>query len=418
MSWNRSRGALIVCAVVVAAVSGFAGCGKDLSPLKAKALGLVDTYRPQLESGLKTVGGLLDQAKTLPADTPVVGDLVKKLGDQKGNLEKLQGLLAEIPGKVESATKEGKEEELTKLVGTLETDVGGGIAAATTAATESGKVIEATKTELVGKTQKDGTAKIAELGGALNAAIAKLDAQIATWKGMPADAPGVADALKGAEALKATADAAATTLAGAPARIDESAKANDPAALGALVATLTGEIEGATKKIETELEALKTAQAGAVPADFAKALSTGFEVKGKPEGIEAQLIAFIEDAAKVVDDKTWFNFDRLNFASGATELDMEASKDQLANIAEIMKAFPNVSLKIGGYTDADGNAGANRKLSQKRAEAVMAAVVALGIDKGRLAAEGYGPEHPVCPANDTDECKAQNRRIAVRVTAK
>ena len=36
----------------------------------------------------------------------------------------------------------------------------------------------------------------------------------------------------------------------------------------------------------------------------------------------------------------------------------------------------------------------------------------------RLAAEGYGPEHPPCPANDTDECKAQNRRIALRVAAK
>ena len=36
----------------------------------------------------------------------------------------------------------------------------------------------------------------------------------------------------------------------------------------------------------------------------------------------------------------------------------------------------------------------------------------------RLEAEGYGAEHPVCAANDTDECKAQNRRIALRVTAK
>jgi K(+)-stimulated pyrophosphate-energized sodium pump len=49
---------------------------------------------------------------------------------------------------------------------------------------------------------------------------------------------------------------------------------------------------------------------------------------------------------------------------------------------------------------------------------VVKELVALGVDAKRLAAEGYGPEYPVCAANDTDECKAQNRRIAVRVTAK
>ena len=46
------------------------------------------------------------------------------------------------------------------------------------------------------------------------------------------------------------------------------------------------------------------------------------------------------------------------------------------------------------------------------------ALVAAGVEKGRLEAEGYGQEHPVCPANDTEECKAQNRRIDVNVQAR
>ena len=49
---------------------------------------------------------------------------------------------------------------------------------------------------------------------------------------------------------------------------------------------------------------------------------------------------------------------------------------------------------------------------------MVAALIEAGIAKERLEAEGYGPEFPVCAANDTPECKAQNRRIAVRVTAK
>jgi outer membrane protein OmpA-like peptidoglycan-associated protein len=35
-----------------------------------------------------------------------------------------------------------------------------------------------------------------------------------------------------------------------------------------------------------------------------------------------------------------------------------------------------------------------------------------------LTAQGFGPTHPVCPKNDTEDCKAQNRRTALRVTAK
>lgn len=154
------------------------------------------------------------------------------------------------------------------------------------------------------------------------------------------------------------------------------------------------------------------------PAAFEKKLSTGYDIKGAATGIEHDLLAFVEDAAKPVDTKTWFNFDQLVFKTGAAELDMDESKAQLDNIAEILKAFPKVKLKIGGYTDNTGAADVNKKLSQERADAVKKALVAKGTAPARLEAEGYGPEHAVCPANDTDECKAKNRRIAVRVMEK
>jgi K(+)-stimulated pyrophosphate-energized sodium pump len=86
-------------------------------------------------------------------------------------------------------------------------------------------------------------------------------------------------------------------------------------------------------------------------------------------------------------------------------------------MAQILKAFPAVNIKIGGYTDNTGSAQTNKKLSQDRADVVMAELVQLGIDKARLAAEGYGPEHPVA-SNDTEAGRAENRRIAVRVTKK
>lgn len=156
--------------------------------------------------------------------------------------------------------------------------------------------------------------------------------------------------------------------------------------------------------------------ASAVVASFSKKLSSGFEIKGNGNGIESSLISFIEDQGKAVDKTTWFNFDNLLFDTGKSTLKPE-SDVQITNIAEIMKAFPAVKLKIGGYTDNVGSEASNMKLSTARAKATVAAIVAKGIDAARLEAEGYGPQNPVA-SNDTEEGRAQNRRIAARVTAK
>jgi len=168
----------------------------------------------------------------------------------------------------------------------------------------------------------------------------------------------------------------------------------------------------------TAIKAAEMAEAAkAAAAGFMKKLSSGFEIKGNTDGIESQLIAFIEDASKPVDKTTWFNFDRLTFNTGSAEIDMEKSRAQLTNIYEVLKAFPKVKLKVGGYTDNVGKEAANQKLSTDRAKATVAALEGMGIEKGRLAPEGYGSQHPVA-SNDTEEGRAQNRRIAVRVTEK
>ena len=139
-------------------------------------------------------------------------------------------------------------------------------------------------------------------------------------------------------------------------------------------------------------------------------------LKAAPDGIEDQLIAFLNDPSKQVDKTTWFNFDRLLFDTGKATLKPE-SKLQLQNVAEILKGFPRVSVKIGGYTDNTGNKAANKKLSTDRAGSVVKSLVALGIAKTRLASEGYGDQYPVA-SNDTAEGREQNRRIAIRVTKK
>lgn len=183
------------------------------------------------------------------------------------------------------------------------------------------------------------------------------------------------------------------------------------AAVGTDATALAAEVSA----LEAEARAAAAAQKAAV---YEKKLTSGYSLSGNLHGIEAQLVGFIEDAGRPVDKTTWFNFDRLRFKTGSAAVEMETSREQLANIAEILKAYPAVKLKIGGYTDNQGKAELNKKLSSDRASAVMAEIVKLGAQPGRLEAEGYGAEFPECPANDTEECRAQNRRIAIRVLAK
>ncbi len=144
-------------------------------------------------------------------------------------------------------------------------------------------------------------------------------------------------------------------------------------------------------------------------------LKDGVELNVGQNSVENRLVDFIE-SDKPADKTTWFSFDRLYFESGSSTLKAE-SQEQLKNIAAIMKAYPNIKLKLGGYTDNTGPEDVNMRISGERAKAALDALVALGVAGDRLEAEGYGPQHPIA-SNDTPEGRAQNRRIDVRVAEK
>jgi outer membrane protein OmpA-like peptidoglycan-associated protein len=153
-------------------------------------------------------------------------------------------------------------------------------------------------------------------------------------------------------------------------------------------------------------------------APYERVLSTGYRVKGATDGVESRLIGFLEDPRRKIDETTWFTFDRLSFVQNGSELDLQGSRSQLDNVAQILGAYPAAKLVIGGYTDNAGPAAAGKKRSQQQAQAVKQALVQTGVAAPRLGAEGFGAANPLCAANDSEACKAQNRRIAARVTAK
>lgn len=123
---------------------------------------------------------------------------------------------------------------------------------------------------------------------------------------------------------------------------------------------------------------------------------------------------FLDDGPAAVDGAAWFDFDRLLFASGKATL-QSASQEQLINIAAILNAYPQVRIRIGGYTDNTGDPGANLRLSEERANNVMDELVKLGIDPARMSARGYGEHDPIAD-NSTEDGRQKNRRISLRVT--
>jgi OOP family OmpA-OmpF porin len=89
---------------------------------------------------------------------------------------------------------------------------------------------------------------------------------------------------------------------------------------------------------------------------------------------------------------------------------------KILKISEFMKQYPAVNVVIEGYTDNQGGTLKNKKLSQKRADAVKDALVASGVFAGRLTAVGFGPASPVAD-NKTPEGRAKNRRVVAHAKA-
>ena len=144
-------------------------------------------------------------------------------------------------------------------------------------------------------------------------------------------------------------------------------------------------------------------------------LPDGVELDAYRGGIEDKLVTFLNDPASQGGKDVWFDFDNLNFQTGSAEITAESMR-QVNNIAAILKAYPKLKIKIGGYTDKSGDVAVNKKLSQDRADAVLKALKDTGSNSAQLVgAEGYGSEFAKAAADAPDEERRLDRRIAVGV---
>ena len=85
---------------------------------------------------------------------------------------------------------------------------------------------------------------------------------------------------------------------------------------------------------------------------------------------------------------------------------------RLTKISEIMNNYKTVNFVVEGHTDDTGAAAYNKKLSQKRADAVKNYLVEHGFPADKITAVGYGEERPICTTK-TKKCRQANRRVDI-----
>lgn len=101
----------------------------------------------------------------------------------------------------------------------------------------------------------------------------------------------------------------------------------------------------------------------------------------------------------------------IHFDTGKATIRPE-SQAIVEQISRLLRDHSTLKVSVEGHTDNVGTPGANKKLSEDRAAAVVAAVGRLGIPVARMSAAGWGQQKPVAD-NRTEEGRAKNRRVEI-----
>lgn len=179
------------------------------------------------------------------------------------------------------------------------------------------------------------------------------------------------------------------------------------AALGALSRLSTGTLVVSDREVKLSGDALYEGAANDIRAGLGKDFPKNWQYK--PE-------ITVKPAAGPVDGTVCqqlfselLNKGKIRFAAKRADIDPDSAAI-LDHLIETALRCPTTDIEVAGHTDADGEDAFNQALSEKRAQAVIDYLVKAGLPATRFAAVGHGATQPLA-GNDTDEGKAQNRRI-------
>ena len=185
-------------------------------------------------------------------------------------------------------------------------------------------------------------------------------------------------------------------------------KTEKGAVIGAASGAVVGGVIGNKSKNTVIGAILGAAVGGAAGAVI------GHEMDKRAEKIQQELgeTATVERVGEGI--KLTFD-SQLLFEFGKSDL-KESNKRDLQKFAETLKQYTDTDLLIVGHTDSRGSDSFNQTLSTQRAGAVADYLAYSGVNRSRLRIQGEGESQPVA-SNDTDQGRAQNRRVEIAVYA-
>jgi outer membrane protein OmpA-like peptidoglycan-associated protein len=191
-----------------------------------------------------------------------------------------------------------------------------------------------------------------------------------------------------------------------------------------LVATTTEEAQRAEAEkqaaLQKQAESARAAQLSAEEADQARRLAETRASEAKYARLEAELASQQIDTLqrqlenlqlRQTESGVVVTLGDVLFASGQAQL-VEGARSSLEEVVDLLQTEPDKQIRVEGHTDSRGDAEANLKLSEQRAQAVVDALISMGVDKERISAMGMGEDFPI-DSNETEEGRARNRRVDV-----
>lgn len=169
------------------------------------------------------------------------------------------------------------------------------------------------------------------------------------------------------------------------------------------LAARTSEADNATRTA-----AVATQDAAASQRQAAASQQQAGDAERHSRALEAQLR---ELNAKPTDRGMVITMGDVLFDTGRSEL-KSGGRRNVERLGSFLKEYPQRKALIEGYTDSTGDAASNQVLSGRRADAVMTALLDMGVERGQLAAQGYGETRPVA-GNDHAGGRQMNRRVEI-----
>jgi outer membrane protein OmpA-like peptidoglycan-associated protein len=193
------------------------------------------------------------------------------------------------------------------------------------------------------------------------------------------------------------------------AQVDEHAKAKKGAIIGGLAGAIAGAVIGNNKGHHSTK---RGATAGVLAGTAAGAIVGAMMDRQERElrqinGVDVTRTS--PDELKVtVKNEVLFDVDSSSLRS--------ASRTALRDMADVFEKYPNTTIVVGGHTDSTGSASYNQRLSERRASSVAGYLQNLGVNGGRIDAEGYGESQPRS-SNNTASGRQSNRRVEIHIRA-